>query len=1382
MIPTACLVVSPLIVILLLYPLDTLSTITPYKTIFTNTKPSNENFSLKTNSSNSGSHNNVNNKLSYNSISTNNANINLNHKNFMDMNHTLYDKELSNFNRTKYIKKSIRITRIKRAVTKGKYKNRKKNKNRFTTASQPLSTSEASTQQIPIQPFQTSSNQFSDSNDLNSELRKAKDFENKRTESLSCRFKEVSNLTECRIHATDIYMNARVKYMTLKEKLNLIEYHLFFTNYTINPLFINSTFHHRPNIWSRASTNYGQTLLSLAFNYGILSLMTLTFGTSKQNVELADKPSGCFVRLDFEEKLSLIRNLLMKDFGAEEEDHVSQTGDEIEHMYITESARICHEIVENVKGVAQFTDCCCYRHRFTGEKKCENGSDNIWLSFLYSILSFIRYIIFFFGPLLFLSTMVGLTRDQFPYTVKLKDPLLKTVFLCKSDTEIPDNIRYQHLLDFSQKSTFPKMKESLSTAMKELDDLLKEEIEQKKENNDSDNDNKSIKSFDFNESQMELPKSLFGIPIKVALKEYELFVNYKRLVTENDINIGFWKTLTNSVFFCKLKNVGPFQACCKQNMFRYIPSCLRWSNESFPWINFWKIVGLILFALFLPFPFYLRLLILYHFELDEILSRKKLIAELGLQEKFENSLLLYYLPSHPLYIFIGVLYIIVATFCICCAKQHEDGKIKKIVIASFTDLKYLSWMDVVNLLVSNIIWPFKRFGVLGCFVVLIYWPIVIPLTLLVFIVYCLPTMFITIRMLIYSHKTFHEKRVKRSKKSYRIKKKPDNNLHHLKIENIIGRFFGTNSCFFNIEEVEDTDYYELDGRHFKDKDAFSKIKLMKQSSRISDNLDLDEIDNLNLSQQSKFRSRSLSSTIIKFDEINKPCQYLGQILASIVCLLVFYSFLIIVAECIGSLVDILVFTLMGIIVNAGKLLKYIALTIMIVVYSYDSFNNVEKKYLKLNKALFTEVKCRIKDLDKVTSLPSYLQENRAFKSQELNEQAEYEMGDDVSVKPPRHWFLNDLVLFVDNEDMPRIPKKLFKNVCEIKVAGVPGPVYRGLMLAMKGFLKIVVFIVFVFMVVLTFGSVYQMSNTNQMLAALAGGSLPFILRTFMEPDKPDIEMGTVSFKSKLDEVIKNFSQIWPMFDFSFELYKEEKEEEETEEEEVELKRRGSVKSAILSSVNRSFDNDLNNNRTSSRKNSKEEKIHKETNITFKIDDVDAKNEITKKDTNNTDIIEKIQENLNQNKTNKNENDTNQNKKIIKKKLIKEPPKTILKEKVKKKSSVLKSPPPITCPSPRICSYQPSLDYPRNFPIFYSNENIFSEYVPDIQMQEEREEEEVGNNSHRQVCPSKSNMSARVCFSEPAKSVYEQVDLLVIIPESFEETIKLNSEPIFTSPV
>jgi len=77
----------------------------------------------------------------------------------------------------------------------------------------------------------------------------------------------------------------------------------------------------------------------------------------------------------------------------------------------------------------------------------------------------------------------------------------------------------------------------------------------------------------------------------------------------------------------------------------------------------------------------------------------------------------------------------------------------------------------------------------------------------------------------------------------------------------------------------------------------------------------------------------------------------------------------------------------------------------------------------------------------------------------------------------------------------------------------------------------------------------QVSSTNQMIAALAGGSLPFILRTVMQPEKPKIEIGTVSFKNQMDEIIKNFVQCWPIYDLPFEVYTAEEQEKDRQKKE-----------------------------------------------------------------------------------------------------------------------------------------------------------------------------------------------------------------------------------------
>jgi hypothetical protein len=89
---------------------------------------------------------------------------------------------------------------------------------------------------------------------------------------------------------------------------------------------------------------------------------------------------------------------------------------------------------------------------------------------------------------------------------------------------------------------------------------------------------------------------------------------------------------------------------------------------------------------------------------------------------------------------------------------------------------------------------------------------------------------------------------------------------------------------------------------------------------------------------------------------------------------------------------------------------------------------------KLNKALFSEIKGRISGLAELTSLPSYLQENRGFKAGgQTTDYTGCSVTDDFAVCPQRHWDINELILFVDNEDSPRIPKRIFDDACQIKV-------------------------------------------------------------------------------------------------------------------------------------------------------------------------------------------------------------------------------------------------------------------------------------------------------------------------------------------------------------
>ena len=102
----------------------------------------------------------------------------------------------------------------------------------------------------------------------------------------------------CRLTTTDPYVHNTVVQMLTEVKVTLIEYQLSFANYSENPLGMNVGGAYDAKKWSRVTTAHGQTLLSLAFNYGVLSMMTLTLGTETLDVQLRDSPSGCMHAAD----------------------------------------------------------------------------------------------------------------------------------------------------------------------------------------------------------------------------------------------------------------------------------------------------------------------------------------------------------------------------------------------------------------------------------------------------------------------------------------------------------------------------------------------------------------------------------------------------------------------------------------------------------------------------------------------------------------------------------------------------------------------------------------------------------------------------------------------------------------------------------------------------------------------------------------------------------------------------------------------------------------------------------------------------------------------------------------------------------------------------
>ena len=870
---------------------------------------------------------------------------------------------------------------------------------------------------------------------------------------------ELTQKPKCQLLPANQYLHEEVTDMIKSQRVTLLEYRLHFVNYSVDPLKINQSY--SPNRWSRVTTEQGQTLLSLAFNYGVLSMMTLTLGTALLDVDLLDSPKGCMGNASESEQLKSIQYLLMRDFGTD----VS--------VVLVNQERICHEIMIDDCGYAKFIDRCYTIDRHTGDIRDHDTFKNVWIVTLYGILLSVKILLLFFGPVFFISAVKSMAKKRIPYVVKLKDKkhlsksiVVERVGYAKLDETYP--LAYKHVVDLTKmKGGFPRLKEALKTTP-------------------------------------------FSKVCHVNFKQYDISVDYGRTQMENKVSVGILQTICSMIFNLKIRNVGPFKECCHTNM---LAGCGK-----YPWYKCGIKFAYVFLIFVIPLPYYIRLIIFYTHENVEVLARKQITASKNLRESFnyETTLLHYFTPTHPLFITIYVVYGVTAFLLALTSKKGRRVQLLKMIVNSFRDLETISCTKVIGMAVSNLLWPFQKYGILiGTIVSLFYWIVMIPLTLLIGMIYCCPTIYIIYRLIHYCRMAIFVRLRIREKpnKPYQVgkPKHQQKTLNKFKVKTLLGKYTDTK----HDETLSDNFINDIAKDEVDCEVPFEKKKTTFESSS------------------------TMARGVIGYEKVD-IWHCVRYVVVTLFCIGSLLGCVIILTEVIGCLVEIGVFTIMGIIVNASTLLKYVTLVVLLVVYCCDCFNNVEKKYLKLNKALFGEITKRInKELEEVTGQLANFQENRGFKAQQLDEQNFYEEPDTICVKPRNHWEINDLVLFVDSQDTPRIPKKLFDEICKIEVAGVPGPVYRGQLEAIKQLAKIVFFIWLVFVIVMTFGAIYNVSSTNQMLATMAGGFLPMILKSFLYPPSPDVEIGTVSFKCRMDEIIKNYKQVWPIHDLPFELVPED---------------------------------------------------------------------------------------------------------------------------------------------------------------------------------------------------------------------------------------------------
>ncbi|XP_055998894.1 uncharacterized protein LOC130047591 [Ostrea edulis] len=260
-----------------------------------------------------------------------------------------------------------------------------------------------------------------------------------------------------------------------------------------------------------------------------------------------------------------------------------------------------------------------------------------------------------------------------------------------------------------------------------------------------------------------------------------------------------------------------------------------------------------------------------------------------------------------------------------------------------------------------------------------------------------------------------------------------------------------------------------------------------------------------------------------------------QFIAILLSILALVSCVILAVEVIVFFVEMIVYTLIGVILNASQTLKYVSLLFMLSLYARDCFGSVTQKYQTFNQVIHKTLLGRAKEqVDKVAWQTEDSQPNTAF-------QISVDDHEDkaLPMDPFPHmyngvlkWRVPRVLLFLDNHDKPHITRTFFFKSAYIDHVGCPGSLYKNLVSALRQFLTIILFLLFVIIVVMAFGNEYSVSGVNQMLATLAGGFLPWVFRNILFKPPVDVEVDTSSlrFQNLFDDAIKNYRQNWPVAD------------------------------------------------------------------------------------------------------------------------------------------------------------------------------------------------------------------------------------------------------------
>ena len=830
----------------------------------------------------------------------------------------------------------------------------------------------------------------------------------------------------------------------------------------------------KPKDWVRTVQRLGTRLLLLKPNYDVLSLKTLSINVKKfANVKLRESPFGCLNNRSYDDYETLVRQLLLNDFQNDSKSHSGQFDN------------VCNMHIHPDGNTADFVYYCCSRNS-KGELLCEHLQKDQWLTLIEAVILIFKVIIILFCPYLVPSSIFRQKYEKKPFIFKfpLHKPYRISISLEKERT-VTD------IKSFQRKQAVRKCTKSTIVKLSKL---------------------KFLSSFKRAVQHLPLDENTSKV---FEVDKAELMVKRNELSGIGQANVNILETFYDAA----LGNVeSSVYACCSTDVFKFSFWKRYNNNFSLTWQQLLKRLSVIFWICLIISPWLVRMFVYYEYEEEEIELRRQVSEERGLKFYFPDSVVLFWTPLHGVFISIYILLGLEALVYGKLSKKTKE-KVHYILQKCFNDMADDNAIRSLGIVVRIILVPFTT---LGCLVFIggpFMWLYIIPGVVIVFVFYLFPTANLTIQLIahlfVYIFDWSH--------------KFQDSSTRNSDIEMApIGD---------TMPETNHSCSQDNDNKKLLNNENPSRLKVLLQK------IFPEEIWLVHF-----FRN----ATSVRDHRSLRTLQgRVTQLFVIFFCLISLYSSIFLVTEILAFFMDFFIYTLIGAILYANVTMSYISLLVLLLVYAKDCFGSVAKKYKEFNITLSNY----ILKLSRSQTMPVFyqksdVQDNRAFRLEPCEitsedkcpcNQESWKEHISVSMKViQKHlaWKITKLSLFLTSEDEPLIPNRFLMYAAEhMAYHKIPGKRLDGYMKAMYDFSLIVIFLLFVILIVITFGESYKISATNQLFATIVGGILPFMLRNFVfrqhEVDPIDTE-NDMKFQVAVHDLLNEFdlclNQSWRAFD------------------------------------------------------------------------------------------------------------------------------------------------------------------------------------------------------------------------------------------------------------